>query len=1167
MAGEIATAWLSVMPSMSGFGKEAVRQIGPQARQVGAVAGQQAGDAFSQTAAKGSSNWLKDTAQGAIKNVALYGSMYKIIQGVSVGINAMFDSMIGFNGQLEQASIGFETLLGSSAAAKDQMQWINDFAKATPFRYGDLVGYSQSLIAMGFSAEQARTTLEATGNAAAALGRGSESIQRINLALGQMWTKGKVQSQEMLQLTEAGIGGWQMLAKAYGTTVEDIQAQVTAGNVKAADAVPALVAGMNAQFGGLMDKQSKTYLGIVSNIQDTLQQKLAKAGEPLFNELTVDAQKLLDALDDPEVVKTLDGIGNALADGAKFLVSATEFAIKYRDVLLTVAVAYTAMSVAQNLAAKSAAASSTGGLTGNLLGGAFGMRSAASAAAIAAQGKLVAADQALLAAQTNVTNSMARQEAATLELAAANAETTVSTQRLVLAKAEQRAADAALVSSGPKVVAAETAQAEAALAAAAAEEKLAGARMAALKTGSLSLLKTAGPIIGLLGMVDAYGRVGDAARDGENATLGFAESAGSGAIAGAALGSVIPGLGTAAGAAIGSVLGLASGVWSYQTALNAANKDTSLAQQALQNYGVEANLAALALAGVTNAQLDAAGGTQALVEAMKSGTLDDYLTKLKSQNDALRVQADAARAVWGEADKINWNDANLTDEQKAQMESAQALILSSEQLDRAYQSLTGNGDALAAATSQITSANYQAAFASDMQTGALGSMTKAAWDAIQAQGGLGNEAITAALRMEGLAGTAGYVTQMITGIPTGTQINFSTNAMDVAQQIAVLMATQDALYAEMGKPGADNLGGRTNSLSSRINALKGQLASALTTPSTTLSLPTSGSAAKGGGGGGSSAASKAAQAAAQSAAEAARKLEQDRKAQVAFGDAFGSLMESALEGNFEDYRKKLQDEITSLTRDGYTSAASTLTRMSAALTTAALDYSVLTNKLKAATTAYDDLTGKMQDQFNTSRDLINSLGKATDAQSFDQLAYLLGETTSKALDYQTVLQQLKDQGLSDNLWNQLAQAGPESAGLAQSILDQGAAGIDQLNSLSGGLVDAADSMGKLVSDSMYQNGVDAMSQYIEGLKSGSSALEAQLQTIANNVLNQTAGAITPGNAGYSQISTAPQQVTNQYTVSVSASSLGDLKSVQDFLAMLEQAPTTQLVNQAGTVTS
>jgi hypothetical protein len=791
-------------------------------------------------------------------------------------------------------------------------------------------------------------------------------------------------------------------------------------------------------------------------------------------------------------------------------------------------------------------------------------------AAVAAQSAVVQAGSAVAYEQQvriNFLTLAEREQAAALAVLTEGtlAKNVVQTAEFDAQMALTASTTAATVATGA-LTEAELVQQKAAGASMAAELELSAARKTAMSTAGSSLLKSVVPMAGLFAAVDGYKNMSESADNAGKAVGGATEMILGGAAAGFAFGG-------AAGAAIGAVVGLGVSVWSYQKAINAANKDTTLAQKALQDYGVEANLASLALAGVTNAQLDAVGGTNGLVDAMKSGKFPEFLVTTKANADALRAQADAAMAankatldmINGEMPQYNNEGvARYTDAERDQALAAEDLKAKSEALDGALKSITDNSKSFVAGSAQITTSQYEQAYAADMQTGALGSMTKAAWDAVVAQGGLGAEATTAALRMEGLAGTAGYVTQMITGIPVGTQINFGTNAMEVAKQIAVLMATQDALYASMGKPGADNLNGRTNSLSSRIAALDAQLASALTAPVTTLSLPSLDKAPKSGG---QSAASKAADAAAQAAKDAAQKLASDQKAQVQFGDAFGTIMESALAGNFDEYRKKLQDEITSLTRDGYTAAADTLSRMSTALTTASLDYSVLTNKLKAASTAYDDLTGKMKDQYNTSRDLIAGLGKATDAQSFDQLAYLLGETTSKALDYQAVLTQLTDKGLSTDLWNQLAQAGPESAGLAQSILDQGQSGIDQLNTLSTGLLGAADTMGTLVSDSMYQQGVNAMQAYIDGLKSGSAALEAQLQTIANNVLNQTAGAITPGNAGYSQVSTAPTQVVNTFSVSVDAKSLGDIKSVQDFIAMLEQAKTTDLVNQAGTVTS
>lgn len=1086
------TAFIAITPSMRGFGAEAARQIGPQARNVGARAGRQAGVAFTTAASKESAGWFAQTAKGALKNVTLYGSMYKIIQGVSSGIDAMFESMIGFNAEIEQATIGFETLLGSASAAEDQMRWIKDFAKETPFQYKDLVGYSQQLLALGFDAEQTQDVLQATGDAAAALGRGSESIARINLALGQMWTKGKVQSQEMLQLTEAGIGAWQILAEAYGASVEDVQEAVTKGQIKASEAVPALISGMNAKFGGLMEQQSQTYAGIVSNIQDTLQQELAEAGEPLFRELKEQAEGFLEALDDPEVLDMMSDLGEMLANGVTVLADAGRLAWQFRDAILAVGIAYAASKLLMRVPLGSPLNAAT----------------------------WFSATRAQAAYQAGLSRTTALQ--------------------------------------------------------------------AGLTDRGAAMLRGAGQVAGLVGVVDGYRRVSEAATEGEVSAIGFAEAIGGGAVAGAAFGSVIPGVGTAVGAVSGAVVGLATSVWSYQSAVNAANHDTSLMQQALQNLSVDANLASLALSGVTNEQLEAAGGFDSMLAAMKSGTYTEYLEGLQKQADSLRDQAgaqaeaaaataDRAALIFGEIEsaKLLGKSTKELDEEYAsllatQMEleaASDGLIGSSNELDALLESLGVNSEALAAAQEQVVANAYQAAYAGDMQTGSLGKLTEAAWNAVVAEGGLGAEALTAAARMEGLAGTAGYATQMIAGIPVGTKINFTTNAAEIMAQIAGLIALREA---------AENPNVQA-AIGHRINELTEQANKALTAPVSVMSLPSSAPKPKKGRAPATkkpkkpkkpkSDAKKKVDDAKKAMEEAARKLKKDRGAQRQFGDAFGSIMDAALEGDFDQYRDRLADQIKWLTENGYKKAAKALKANSKALTTAARDYAALTNKLEAAQAAYDDLTRSMQNQYAASRDQILGLGQLTDAQSFDQLTYLLGETTSRATEYQNVLKKLKGQGLSDELWDQLAQAGPESMALAQSILAQGKAGIKELNSLSGGLVSAADSMGTMVSKSMYAQGANAMKAYIKGLKSQSKALEGQLGIIANNVLTKTAGAITPGNAGYSKISAAPQTQVNEYNVTVSADSLGDLKSVQDFLKMLEQMPTTQLVNQAGTVTS
>lgn len=167
----------------------------------------------------------------------------------------------------EQADIALSTMLGPERA-KQMIADLTDFAKKTPFEMSGLTDATQKLLAYGFAAEDVIPTLTAIGDATAALGSGQEGIDACTRAIGQMQAKGKVMSEEMLQLTEQGIPAWQYLADALGTDVAGAQEKVTKGSVDAATGIAALKAGMEGDFGGLMAEQSKTLSGALSNLED-----------------------------------------------------------------------------------------------------------------------------------------------------------------------------------------------------------------------------------------------------------------------------------------------------------------------------------------------------------------------------------------------------------------------------------------------------------------------------------------------------------------------------------------------------------------------------------------------------------------------------------------------------------------------------------------------------------------------------------------------------------------------------------------------------------------------------------------------------------------------------------------------------------------------------------
>jgi tape measure domain-containing protein len=217
-----------------------------------------------------------------------------IIAGVgALGAYAVASRALKLSSDAEQASIAFETMLGSADKAKTFLEDLSVFANTTPFELPQVRDASKKLLAFGFEAKSVIPMMTAVGNAASGLGLGAAGIDRITLALGQIKAKQKVQGDEMLQLTEAGIPAWQLLADKMGLTVAQVMKLSEKGLIPADKAIDTLIEGMNKKFPDMMKKQSQTLQGLWSTMKDTFDSKIliqfgngiANALRPRFLEL------------------------------------------------------------------------------------------------------------------------------------------------------------------------------------------------------------------------------------------------------------------------------------------------------------------------------------------------------------------------------------------------------------------------------------------------------------------------------------------------------------------------------------------------------------------------------------------------------------------------------------------------------------------------------------------------------------------------------------------------------------------------------------------------------------------------------------------------------------------------------------------------------------------
>lgn len=215
----------------------------------------------------------QDRASGELRGInKVLGSMSKQAEkasGIIAGAMAVGAGALGavavagakHNSTLEQSEARWTTLLKSSEEAEKQMAWMKDYAKQTPFDYKAIDETATALNGMGLGVKEVNKWLPALGDASAVLGGGSETVQGLGMALGQMNAKGKVSAEEMQQLAERGVNAWQMLADGMGLPQAEVRKLSEEGKLLASDALPLIYKGMQETFGGGTQNLMKSTTG------------------------------------------------------------------------------------------------------------------------------------------------------------------------------------------------------------------------------------------------------------------------------------------------------------------------------------------------------------------------------------------------------------------------------------------------------------------------------------------------------------------------------------------------------------------------------------------------------------------------------------------------------------------------------------------------------------------------------------------------------------------------------------------------------------------------------------------------------------------------------------------------------------------------------------------
>lgn len=180
-------------------------------------------------------------------------------------------------GEYQQLEVAFETMLGSKSKADALMGQLIDTAATTPFEMSEVAEASKMLLAYGMEGNKVNETLIRLGDIAAGL---SMPLKDLAFLYGTTMVQGRLYTQDLNQFLGRGIPLADELAKQFGKNKSEVKKLVEEGKIGFPEVQKAIEAltGEGSKFGGLMDKQSKTIKGQLSNIEDAWEQMMNEIG-------------------------------------------------------------------------------------------------------------------------------------------------------------------------------------------------------------------------------------------------------------------------------------------------------------------------------------------------------------------------------------------------------------------------------------------------------------------------------------------------------------------------------------------------------------------------------------------------------------------------------------------------------------------------------------------------------------------------------------------------------------------------------------------------------------------------------------------------------------------------------------------------------------------------
>lgn len=209
-------------------------------------------------------------------------SLKKIAAGIgayfSIQQLTQFESkVISIRSEMESLQTSFKTLAGEQIGG-ELFEQIKEYELHTPMIMQDLASGAQTMLAFNIPAQDVMQHLKAIGDISMG---DSEKFKSLTLAFSQMSATGKLMGQDLLQMINAGFNPLQVISEQTGKSIGQLKEEMEKGAITTKmvqDAFHA-AASEGGQFNGMLEAQSKTLKGAISNLEGAWQYMLNDIGE------------------------------------------------------------------------------------------------------------------------------------------------------------------------------------------------------------------------------------------------------------------------------------------------------------------------------------------------------------------------------------------------------------------------------------------------------------------------------------------------------------------------------------------------------------------------------------------------------------------------------------------------------------------------------------------------------------------------------------------------------------------------------------------------------------------------------------------------------------------------------------------------------------------------